>query len=46
MKKRGSKIIVAAIIYILALILPFSNELINKGMFLISYIIVGLIYKI
>ena len=28
MKKRGTKIIVAAIIYILALILPFPNEFI------------------
>lgn len=42
MKKRGIKIIIAFILYILALILPFTNELINNGLFIISYLIVGL----
>lgn len=41
MKKRGLKIIVSFIIYILAIILPFNNEIFNKGLFIISYIIIG-----
>ena len=41
MKKRGLKIIISFIIYILAIILPFNNEIFNKGLFMISYIIVG-----
>ena len=41
MKKRGLKIIISFIIYILAIILPFNNEIFNKGLFIISYIIVG-----
>ena len=41
MKKRGVKIILSFILYILALVLPFSNELFNKCLFIISYMIVG-----
>ena len=41
MKKRGLKIIISFIIYILAIILPFNNEIFNKGLFIIIYIIVG-----
>lgn len=41
MKKRGLKIIISFIIYILAIFLPFNNEIFNKGLFIISYIIVG-----
>ena len=41
MKKRVLKIIISFIIYILAIILPFNNEIFNKGLFMISYIIVG-----
>ena len=35
MKKRGLKIIISFIIYILAIILPFNNEIFNKGLFII-----------
>ncbi len=42
MKKRGIKIIIAFILFIIAMIVTFSNEWINKGIFIISYLIVGL----
>lgn len=42
MKKRGIKIIIAFILFLIAIILPFSNEWINRGIFIVSYIIVGL----
>ena len=41
MKKRGIKIIISAILFVLALVIPFSNELINNGFFIISYLVVG-----
>ena len=41
MKKRGIKIIISAILFVLALVIPFSNEWINNGLFIISYLIVG-----
>lgn len=41
MKKRITKIVVSAILFIIALLIPFKNEWINKGIFLVSYIIVG-----
>ena len=41
MKKRGIKIIISAIVFVLALVIPFSNEWINNGLFIISYLVVG-----
>ena len=41
MKKKGVKIIIALILYIIAMIIKFPNELINNGIFIISYLIVG-----
>ena len=41
MKKRGMKILISLILYILALVLPFSNKIVNNVIFLASYIIVG-----
>lgn len=41
MKKRGIKIIISAILFVLALVIPFSNEWINNGVFIISYLVVG-----
>ncbi len=42
MKKRGIKIIVAATLFFIALIINFNNEWINNTVYVISYIIVGL----
>ena len=41
MKKRGIKIIISAILFVLALVIQFSNEWINNGLFIISYLVVG-----
>lgn len=41
MKKRGIKIIISAILFVLALVIPFPNEWINNGLFIISYLVVG-----
>ena len=41
MKKRGMKIIISAILFVLALVITFSNEWINNGLFIISYLVVG-----
>lgn len=41
MKKRGIKIIISAILFVLALVIPFSNEWINNELFIISYLVVG-----
>ena len=41
MKKRGIKIIISAILFVLALVITFSNEWINNGLFIISYLVVG-----
>lgn len=42
MKKRGLKILISAILYIIAIAVQFENELINASVFVISYLIVGL----
>ena len=42
MKKKGIKIIIAFILFLLAIIANFNNEWINKIIFIISYFIVGL----
>ena len=42
MKKRGIKIIIALVLFIIALIINFNNEWINNTIYIISYIIVGL----
>ena len=42
MKEDMRKIIIALILFIIALVVPFTNEWINKGIFIVSYLIVGL----
>ena len=42
MKKKGRKIIIALVLFFIALIINFNNELINNAIYVISYIIVGL----
>lgn len=42
MKKKGIKIIIAFVLFIIALIINFNNEWINNTIYIISYIIVGL----
>lgn len=42
MKKRGIKIIIALVLFIIALIINFNNEWINNAIYIISYLIVGL----
>lgn len=42
MKKRVIQVIIALILFLVALCIPFTNECINKGIYIISYIIVGL----
>ena len=42
MKKDGIKIIVALVLFLIAMFVPFGNELINKGLYVLSYIVVGL----
>ena len=41
MKKDATKIIVALILYISAMVIKFQNEWINNGILIISYVIVG-----
>ena len=41
MKKRAIKIIIAFILFILALVIPFENIWINRGIYIISYVIAG-----
>ena len=41
MKKRLIKIIIALILFIVSLSINFSNEWINKGIYIVSYLIVG-----
>ena len=41
MKKKGIKIILALILFIIAMTIKFQNEWINNIIFIISYIIVG-----
>ncbi len=42
MKKKQIKVIIACILFLVALIFNFNNELINNIIFIISYLIVGL----
>ena len=42
MKKRGYKILIALVLYIIAIISPFSNNLVNEFIFVISYLVVGI----
>lgn len=42
MKKKGIKIIIALILFLIALSINFNNEWINNTIYIISYIIVGL----
>ncbi len=42
MKKKGIKIIIAGILFFIALIINFNNEWVNNAIYIISYIIVGL----
>ncbi len=42
MKKKGIKIIIALVLFLLAFIINFNNELINNTIYTVSYIIVGL----
>ena len=41
MKKRAIKIIIAFILFILALVIPFENIWINRGIYIISYVVAG-----
>ena len=41
MKKKGIKIIISLILFLIALIINFNNELVNEIIFLVAYIIVG-----
>ncbi len=41
MKKKGIRIIISLILFLIAMIINFSNEMINNIIFIISYIIVG-----
>ena len=42
MKKRGIKIIISFILFLVAIIFNFNNEWINNILYIISYLIVGL----
>ncbi len=41
MKKKGVKIVIAFILFIIAIIIKFNNEWINNAIYIISYTIVG-----
>ena len=41
MKKRGTKIMIAIVLYIIAIAIRFNNQTINNIIFIISYLIVG-----
>ena len=41
MKKRATKIIISLILFVISILITFSNEWINKGIYILSYIIVG-----
>ena len=41
MKEEIRNIIITAILFIIALINPFNNELISKGLYIIAYLIIG-----
>ena len=42
MKKRATKIIIALVLFLIAIIIKFPNKWINNGIFILSYLIVGL----
>ncbi len=42
MKKKGEKIIIALVLFIVALVVKFNNEWINNVLYLIAYAIVGI----
>lgn len=42
MKKRGIKILISFILFLIAIIIPFSNTWVNNTIYIASYIIVGL----
>ena len=42
MKKSLIKIIISLIIFLIAIIVPFKSNIINKGLYIIAYLIVGL----
>ena len=42
MKKKSFKIIISLILFLIAMIINFNNELINKCIFIVAFIIVGL----
>ena len=42
MKKRATKIIIALILFLIAMLIKFPNEWLNNGIFILSYLIVGL----
>ena len=42
MKKEKIKIVIALILFLVALIVPLQSQLINNGLFVISYLIVWL----
>ena len=42
MKKSLIQIIISFILFLIAMIVPFENDLINKGLYIIAYLIVGL----
>ena len=41
MKKKAIKIVIALVLYVIAMAIKFENEWINNGIFIISYVIVG-----
>ena len=42
MKKSLIQIIISFILFLVAMVVPFENDLINKGLYIIAYLIVGL----
>ena len=42
MKKSLIQIIISAILFAIGLLVPFSNEWITKGIYIVAYLIVGL----
>ena len=42
MKKKVIKIIIAFILFLISLVISFENEWINKGLYIVSYLVVGL----
>ncbi len=42
MKKSLIQIIISFVLFLIAMLVPFENDLINKGLYIIAYIIVGI----